>query len=322
MPPNRDSCEVYVESIAERRTVPFSALTPFSKPLHSQNRSARSGARKYLRYHGEIIHEYYGGGFRGYSRPLRCILPSTSSLLSQHESCGYKSTVKRKYRNYSKDEKSYNDVFRCNINFELSSSKTMKASNVPYDLQDLTALSNFKPLPSQVTAVPLLVQNNSNPPVRHHNNTNRLVSNHNKNSNCKHTQQKNNMSGESGGDSKPTTDSKTQTASQKVDTDYKPEPESRKYFSGPEFAPNTFDGGIQQNLNHPGMDLMHAGQRFDRSRHYYGSQNSHHTNESSGNIHFVFVRKLTSFILSSFNFNRMAPVNAGQQLHQLFDSTT
>lgn len=308
MTPNRDSYEVYVESIAERRTVPYSALTPFSKPWQPQNRIARSGVRKYVRYHNEMTRGYYGGGsssgggggiVRGNSRPLKSILPLASSLISQHESCGYKNTVKRKTPNYSKEEKSYNNVFRCNINFELSSSKSVGSSNkcdVPYDLRDLTALSNFKPMPSEVTAVPLHVQNNSNPPVRHHSNTNRLVPNHNKNNNSKHNQQKNNISGESGVDSKPPTDIKTQPASQKVDTDYKPEPESRNYFSGHEFTPNAFDGGIQQNQHNPGMDLMFAGPRFERSRHFYGSQSSHHPSESSG----IFILSLYCYVQTAF----------------------
>lgn len=308
MTPNRDSCEVYVESIAERRTVPYAALIPFSKPWQPQNRGGRSGVRKYVRYHGEIPRGYYGNGVRGCSRPLRCILPSASSLLNQHESSGYKNTVKRKCRNYSKDEKSSSDFFRCNINVELSSSKSMGPSNkcdVPYDLRELTSLSNFKPIPSEITAVPLLVQNTSNPSVRHQN-SHRLVPNHNKNPNSKHNQQKNNHnSGESGGDSKPTTDIKIQSASQKVDTDYKPEPESRNYFSCHEFTPNTFDGGIQQNPHNPGMDQMHAGQR---TRHFYGSQNSHHSNESSGKKNFC-LRKYTNITFTSF---RMAPLITGQ----------
>lgn len=280
---------------------------------------------KYVRYHGEMSRRYYGnsggGGFRGNLRPLRCILPADSLLLSQNDSYGIKNTVKRKCRNYSKDEKSCNDFFRCNIDFELSSSKSLGGSNKydnPYDLRDLTALSNFKPMPSAITAAPLLEQN-TNPPVRHH--TNRLVPSHNKNTNPKHTQQKTNNSGD-GGDSKPATHIKTQPASQKVDTDYKPEQESRNYFSGNEFTSNPFDGVIQQNQHNPGMDVMYAGHRFERNRHYYASQSSHHPNESSGNIDLVFARILTNFILSSFDFNRMAAFHAGQQLRLLSDTIT
>lgn len=285
MTPNRNSCEVYVESIAERRNVPYSALIPFSKSWQPQNRNARSGVRKYVRYHGEMTRGYYSG------RPWKCILPSLSSMVSQYESVGYKNTIKRKIRNYSsansKGEKSYNDYFQCNINFELSSSKSIgvsKKCDDPFNLRDLTSLRNFKPRPSQVTAAPLLVQNNSNPPVRHHNNDNRLVPNHNKNTNSKHNQQKNSSAGESAGETKPTVDIKTQQGAQKVDNDYKPDPETRNYFSVQEFTPNTFDGAIKQNQHHPGMDMVYTGQRFERNRNFYGSQNTHHPNENSGSL--------------------------------------